>query len=356
LGEFDENGQRVPVTVRSPLVRAAQFGVVESPWGCGGEVLPGEEGCAAYCTSLGSAVGRHYETVVAAVFDRYIVTDMHRSEAPPTSETREQGVFSDLARYVSLMECGLRIVRTANEIRADNATTNVVLALEGMDFVHAEEQAGALLDAGIRVFALQYNRPNALAMGDCSEGAAEGAGLTPLGRDVVARLFATGAIIDLAHSAPETRREILDFAEMKGYGGRVAYTHGALFEDAEPERVTRLPGRFLYRTEAERILRLGGIVGLTPARPFYPSLGRFAESVHWLYSACEGGATGVALGTDFGGISERSLFPEVRGVQDIERIGDRLAERHGFTDTAIDAVLRTSVTDWLRRALQSSSS
>jgi microsomal dipeptidase-like Zn-dependent dipeptidase len=228
----------------------------------------------------------------------------------------------------------------------------MVLAVEGMDFVHSESQIETLLEAGIRVFALQYNRPNGLSRGDCGDINPSGeSGLTELGRRVVMRLFAAEAVIDLAHSAPQTRTEVLDFATEHGYGHQVAYTHGAILEEAEPDRVIRLPGRFLHRAEARRILSLGGIVGLTPALLFTPSLDRFADQISRLTRENENGMKSIALGTDFGGISEGVLLPEIRNVTDLVRIGEVLSHRHGFTDSEIDAVLRTNATAWLRRAL-----
>jgi microsomal dipeptidase-like Zn-dependent dipeptidase len=165
------------------------------------------------------------------------------------------------------------------------------------------------------------------------------------------RLFAAGAVLDLAHSAPGTRSNVLDFAMEQGYGGQVAYTHGAILEEADPERVLRLPGRFLHRTEAQRIIGMGGIVGLTPALLFTPSLSHFTEQISRLWGEHENGATRIALGTDFGGISERGLLPEIRSVADLKRIGDVLEERHGFSDREINALLRTNATAWLQRAL-----
>jgi microsomal dipeptidase-like Zn-dependent dipeptidase len=218
--------------------------------------------------------------------------------------------------------------------------------------VHSETQIAALLETGVRIFALQYNRPNALTNGDCSETSAPGAsGLTELGKQAVMRVFAAGAVIDLAHSALRTRTAILDFAAEQGYGHQVAYTHGAILEEAEPDRVMRLPGRFLLREEARRILRLGGIIGLTPALLFTPSLHRFAEQISRLRRENEDRVTNIALGTDFGGISDSVLLPEIKSVTDLVRIGEVLADRHGFTDSEIDAVLRTNATAWLQRAL-----
>ena len=65
----------------------------------------------------------------------------------------------------------------------------------------------------------------------------------------------------------------------------------------------------------------------------------------------ENSAGRVALGTDFGGIWKGALLPEIQNVRDLPRIGDVLAEQHHFTDTQIDAVLRTNATRWLRQAL-----
>jgi microsomal dipeptidase-like Zn-dependent dipeptidase len=351
MGELGSDGRRCAVTEHSPIVRAAQFGVSERD--CQVSAAVGEAAYDGYCASLVPAVQQHYETVVAAIFDRYFVSDSTCGWPPaaPTSKDRELSTYEDLARYLSLTKCGLPTARKADEITADGPT-NMVLAIEGMDFVQSETQIAPLLEAGARVFALQYNKPNALTRGNCTQADPSSAsGLTELGKRVVMRLFASGAILDLAHSAPGTRSDVLDFATEQGYGGQVAYTHGAILEDAAPERVVRLPGRFLCRREAQRIIGLGGIIGLTPALLFTPSLSHFAEQISRLRDENENGATGIALGTDFGGISAGSLLPEVRSVADLKRIGDVLEGRHGFTDSDINALLRTNATAWLQRAL-----
>lgn len=354
MGEFDGSGKRVPIAERSPVVRARQFGVEDR------DHVPaplGETAYDGYCSDLVPAVCRHCETVVAAVFDRYFVTDAASGwpPAPVNHEERERAVYEDIGRYAGLAQCGLPLARTSGDIvfAPSPETTNLVLAVEGMDFVCSEEQIDRLLAAGVRVFALQYNHPNALTTGDCSEASTRtgNRGLTPLGRRVVERLFRVGAILDLAHAAPGTRAEVLDIAEEQGCGRRVAYTHGATLEDARPDSRARMPGRFLRLEEVSRIIRMGGIVGLTPARPFFASLEQFTDRVSRLYRSVEGGAAKVALGTDFGGLWDGALLPEVRSVADVWRIGDMLAERHGFTDDEVDGVLRTNATAWMHAAL-----
>lgn len=279
MGELNGNGQRFPIAERSPLVRASQFGVENADvWA---SPPAGEAAYEGYCAALVPAVSRHYETVVAAIFDRYYTTDAGSGwpPAPPTGADLARSIREDLNRYLLFARCGLPLARTADDLR-ENGPTNLVLAVEGMHFVHSHAQIDELLQAGVRVFALQYNRPNALTRGDCTQfEQPDTLGLTELGQGVVARLFAAGAVLDLAHSAPTTRADILRFAEENGYGDQTAYTHGAIFEDADTERATRLPGRFLHRAEARRLLAMGGIIGLTPAHIFTPSLKAFAAQV-----------------------------------------------------------------------------
>ena len=342
LGELDRTGsRRLPLAEHSPLRRTAQFGVSD-----GGACWWKEAGAAAkgalfdgYHAALAPALSGHYETVVAAVFDRYLVDDLHRAAnfggdgGDREAEERTRAALEDLGRHGPL---------------AAAAGTRVVLAVEGMDYVRSEAQAIALWDAGARVFAFQYNRPNALTHGHCAADAGY-EGLTPLGRRVAADLLERGAVLDLAHAARSTRSDLLDLAEAAGRGAQVAYTHGALREDADAARVATLPGRFLDAAEARRVLRLGGMVGLTPARPFHPSPERFAARIASLVRNAEGGATGVALGTDFGGLAEGALLPGMASAPQVgERLADLLATRHGLGDDAIVAVLRANATAYLR--------
>lgn len=165
MGELDSSGKRFAITERSPLARAAQFGVRD----CAALPVAGDAVYERYCAALVPAVFQHYETVVAAVFDRYFVSapGCGWPPSPPTSRDRELSTYEDITRYQSLAESGLAMAKTVEEIAADGVT-NLILAVEGMDFVHSEAQIDTLLAAGVRVFALQYNRPNALSRGTVS--------------------------------------------------------------------------------------------------------------------------------------------------------------------------------------------
>jgi microsomal dipeptidase-like Zn-dependent dipeptidase len=111
----------------------------------------------------------------------------------------------------------LAVIRTAQGLRdylaareADRGRVAGLLAIEGAQALDGT-LAGldALFAAGVRMIGLAHFFDNAVAG---SSAGAEKGGLTPLGREAVARMQALGIAIDLAHVAPASFAEALALA------------------------------------------------------------------------------------------------------------------------------------------------
>lgn len=123
-----------------------------------------------------------------------------------------------------------------------------VLAIEGL---HALEgnlaNIDTLFDAGFRMMGLTHFFDNEL--GGSAHGVTH-AGLTPFGRDVVTRIEQRGIIVDLAHTSPQMKREVLAMATKP-----VVVSHGGV--------AATCPGpRNLTDDELRAIAANGGVVGI----------------------------------------------------------------------------------------------
>ncbi|GAB5413011.1 MAG: membrane dipeptidase [Congregibacter sp.] len=112
----------------------------------------------------------------------------------------------------------LRVLRqrtdldAVQEARAEGS--QLIGALMGIEGSHALdgklENIAILWDAGIRMFGLHHFFDNKLGGSLHGQG---GKGLSAFGREVVAALVERGAIIDVAHSSPESVRDVLAMTE-----------------------------------------------------------------------------------------------------------------------------------------------
>jgi membrane dipeptidase len=180
----------------------------------------------------------------------------------------------DLARYL-----------TARAPRP--ATTAGVLSIEGAHALDGELANVALLSqAGYRIFGLVHFGDNAFA------GSAHGIerhGLTPLGRELVARLEASSIVVDVAHASPPTIDDVLAVA-----AGPVIASHTGV-------AATCLSVRNLGDDQVRAIAASGGVVGIG----FWPTatcgLDATAIARAIAHAVDVGGPTHVALGSDFDG-------------------------------------------------------
>jgi membrane dipeptidase len=128
-----------------------------------------------------------------------------------------------------------------------------LLGIEGAQALDGKiENLEWLFQAGYRYMSLTHFFDDEFA--GSSAGANKG-GLTPLGHELVRQMNARGMIIDLAHTSPQTIRDVL--VESKG---PVISSHGGLQGNCNNRRN-------LSDDEARGIARSGGIIGIG----FWPS-------------------------------------------------------------------------------------
>ncbi len=171
--------------------------------------------------------------------------------------------------------------------KEDRWNTAGLLGIEGAQALDGKlENLEPLFQAGYRYMSLTHFFDDEFA--GSSAGVKKG-GLTPLGHELVRQMNTLGMIIDLAHTSPQTIREVL--AESKR---PVIYSHGGLQGNCNNRRN-------LSDEEARGIARSGGIIGIG----FWPTAicGKDARAIARAirYAVQVAGIEHVALGSDFDG-------------------------------------------------------
>jgi membrane dipeptidase len=171
--------------------------------------------------------------------------------------------------------------------KENRQVTAGLLGIEGAQALDGKiENLEPLFQAGYRYMSLTHFFDDEFA--GSSAGVNKG-GLTPLGHELVRQMNARGMIIDLAHTSPQTIRDVL--AESKR---PVIYSHGGLQGNCNNRRN-------LSDEEARGIARSGGIIGIG----FWPTAvcGKDTRAIAraMRYAVQLVGIEHVGLGSDFDG-------------------------------------------------------
>lgn len=162
-----------------------------------------------------------------------------------------------------------------------------LLAIEGLHALDGNlANVDTLYDAGFRMMGLTHFFDNEL--GGSAHGVTH-AGLTSFGRDVVTRMEQRGIIVDLAHTSPQMKRDVLAMAKRP-----VVVSHGGV--------AATCPGpRNLTDDELRAISANGGLVGIGYWDAAVCQLTVDAIVKAMKHAADIMGVQHVALGSDFDG-------------------------------------------------------
>jgi len=137
---------------------------------------------------------------------------------PEGTLRRALGQAASFARAVAENEGSVIAVRARGDLdRVESGERlGLMLALEGVEpFGYETWPADLFWELGLRMASLTWNRRNPYA-----DGAAEGGGLSRLGRELLDRLGELGVVLDLAHASEALFAECL-----ARYPGRLCVTH-----------------------------------------------------------------------------------------------------------------------------------
>ena len=236
-----------------------------------------------------------------------------------------------LERTAALSQGRLVLVRTAPdlrnalqrraEFRGPDAERPVIgfLNTEGLHALEGRlEHVDTLAAHGFRMAGLAHFFDNEVA--GSAHGEAKG-GLTPLGREVIARMERLGMIVDLAHSAPAAFREALMVATRP-----VVVSHGGV--------QATCPGpRNLSDDQLRALAANGGLIGIGywDAAACSTSPRDVARAIR--HAVTVAGLEHVALGSDWDGATTVAI--DARGLPQLTQA---LLDA-GFTEAEIRAVM-----------------
>ena len=149
------------------------------------------------------------------------------------------------------------------------------------------ERIDLFADRGVRVMQLSYNLPSPFASGVLSAQPSEG--LTPLGREAVARMEAKGVTVDLSHADGPSTLEVLEVATKP-----VLITHaGCTAVHPHPRNKSD--------DELRRLAKNGGVMGIydlpyLTASGHQPNLDDYLQHLDHALKVC--GEEHVGIGSD----------------------------------------------------------
>lgn len=206
-----------PLLWNRDLTERGDYGQVDIP-----RLIEGGVALQVFTAVTKSPAGQNYDSNSAEAFDTITALAMGQLWPPRTwGSLKERALYQadKLHGFAARSDGRLRVIRTEAELDALLAARaegqEVVGGILGIEGSHPLEGDLANLDdllaAGHRVFGLQHFFDNDL--GGSLHGIGN-QGLTPFGREVVARLAALPVVIDLAHSSPAVAREVLEMTDV----------------------------------------------------------------------------------------------------------------------------------------------
>lgn len=223
-------------------------------------------------------------------------------------------------------DSALRLIRSRDDLtallaarRAGKDVVGALLATEGLHPLEGRlDNLDTLAADGFRMFGFTHFFDN--EVGGSAHGVEKG-GLSPFGRQVVARMDSLGLIIDVAHASPALVDDILATTRRP-----VVVSHGGVQGTC--------PGpRNLSDDQLRRIAAGGGLVGIGywDGAICEPSAASFAKAV--VYAIGIAGEDHIALGSDFDGSTAEPFDASGMGLVVAALRGA------GLTDTQIGKVM-----------------
>lgn len=235
----------------------------------------------------------------------------------------------------------LRVILTKGDLErllADRAAgATVVGGLLGAEGAHALagriENLDRMRAAGFRLIGLTHFFDNELGGSLHGEAGAEGAGLTPFGREVVDYLIAHQMVIDLAHASPAMAREVLARPD-----ARPIVSHTGIRSHCESHR--NFPDDILQGVAAS-----GGLVGIGYWEDV--TCGKTVDAIADSMAAAVAllGEDHVSLGSDFDGAVTTPL-----DSGQLASLTDALL-RKGMTEATIAKIMGGNMMRYLAETL-----
>jgi membrane dipeptidase len=299
-------------------------------------LLEGRVGLQVYSTVTKTPRGINYESNGADSDNITLLAMAQRWPRATWSSLLQRALYQadKLQQAVDGSEGRMRLIRNRGDLagfleawQRDPQRLATVLATEGLQPIEGKvENIDHLYDAGFRIAGLTHFFDN--EVGGSAHGLDKG-GLTPLGRQVIARLEEKRMLVDLAHASRPLIDDVLAIAKRP-----VLVSHTGV--------AGTCPGpRNLSDEHLQRIAASGGVIGIGywDAAVCETSVGAIVRAIR--YAAEKVGVAHVALGSDFNG-TVHAPFDSTGLAQITEGL-----QRAGFSDADIAAIMGGNVRDLL---------
>lgn len=253
------------------------------------------------------------------------------AEARRSPWTRCRFQLEQLAAACAASQGGAVLTTDAAGLEAnlEAGRLSAILGVEGAQVLEGRpERIAELHRGGVRFMSLTHLRGNAL--GGSSSPGLRRAGLTGLGREVVAEMMRFGMAVDVAHASPRLLEALLENPDL-----RLMCSHTGV--SAVTPNFRNLPDHAL-----RELARRRGVVGIILAPIYLGGRGLDAFARHVEHALSVMGEEGVGLGSDFDGMV--ALPRGMRDVRDLPRVTSILRER-GLPAQALAGVMGEN---WIR--------
>ncbi len=277
----------------------------------------------------------NFKIIVGAIFSLKRHWGEYHSEAPIkhlircAERTRE--LIESHQNHLMLIENKIDLEKCLNSDKI-----GILLGFEGTYGIHDRWTLKAVWRLGVRVLGLTWNYMSPWASGARDE---YDAGLSPLGRKLLPLATDIGFIIDLAHSSPETIKQVLDMDIRPPI-----VSHTGILRNPETRR------NISFET-AERIIDKGGLIGIALAKLFFEDekmdFYKTVEEISNLLTHFEGG---IVVGTDFFGFGKDDTITGLERVDKMRELLTELEKSH-LRQTRIAGFASGDSIDYLKRYL-----
>jgi membrane dipeptidase len=271
---------------------------------------------------------RKVDLIFASVYRR--IDDAQKAIATEGDPKKQESVLNDHHKIIEYYRNtkDFKIIEKPQDLGLPSTDkTNIVLHLECGDIVTDPDIVEELFNRGVRSIGPMYNHDNHIgggAKGDLNRG------LSAAGKRIIDRMIQLGMIIDVAHANRRTSADIIERA--RDYQ-KVVATHTGL---GTPSRDME---RFITPKLLQEIAKRGGVVGMVPAKPFFPKLEKdFADGMKKA-SDLTSSADNLAIGSDFGGFDSKDLYEEMDEIGKLSKIAEILSEKGRFSDNEIAKIM-----------------
>jgi len=197
---------------------------------------------------------------------------------------RQAGEFREL---IPLLDADVVTTPTDADAVIGRGRVAAFLAVEGGDCLEGRaDRLATLYEDGVRSLQLVHYAQNEL--GDLQTEPAFYDGLSPAGREVVRGMGQLGMVIDVAHAAFTTTRDVVELADAP-----ILLSHSQLVDPKNPHP------RHIDAEHARLVAGTGGVIGMWPSGFGNASLDEFVANTFRLIDVV--GVDHVGLGTDMDG-------------------------------------------------------